>query len=196
MSSNLKTRRPNRVNKKPTAAEVQPTAKPLSLFELVGMNTGALVNEKHLAYGPSFFLTGRFLKLLYPNGIRPDQYDDALALVRVYDKMNRIAHKKKAFGESPWGDITGYGILKQVADNGLEQVTLGTLSEKLLFAELGFKDVENLLPSTSDAPKATTRGRKGTKGKEVPSRVKEQEFRDKLKDILSYVSPQFLKMIG
>lgn len=51
------------------------------------------------------------LRLLYPDGIRPEQYDDSLAVVRIIDKLFRIANNKDAFGESPYKDIAGYAIL-------------------------------------------------------------------------------------
>ena len=51
------------------------------------------------------------LETLYPNGIQPEQYLDLLAIVRVIDKLFRVANKKDAFGESPWRDICGYAIL-------------------------------------------------------------------------------------
>ncbi len=80
-------------------------------FLEIARKSGELVSEKNAAYGKSFHRSGEFLKLLYPDGIRPEQYQDALALVRVFDKQMRIATAKDAFGESPWADITGYGIL-------------------------------------------------------------------------------------
>jgi hypothetical protein len=80
-------------------------------FMAIAKQAGELVSEKNMAYGKSFHRSGDFLKLLYPDGIKPDQYQDALALVRVFDKQMRIATAKDAFGESPWGDICGYGIL-------------------------------------------------------------------------------------
>ena len=49
--------------------------------------------------------------MLYPNGIKPEQYRDVLAITRVVDKLFRLATKKGAFGESPWKDICGYAIL-------------------------------------------------------------------------------------
>jgi hypothetical protein len=39
-----------------------------------------------------------------------------LAIIRVIDKLFRIATAKKALGESPWNDIAGYGILKAAQD--------------------------------------------------------------------------------
>ncbi len=38
-----------------------------------------------------------------------------LALVRIFDKMKRIATQKDAFGESPFKDIAGYGLLGAMA---------------------------------------------------------------------------------
>lgn len=87
-------------------------------YRHLGSNVGALVDKKQKAYGNSFGNTGRFLKILYPGGIKPAQYDDALTLVRVFDKMMRIANKKKAFGESPYRDIAGYGLLGAMKDGG------------------------------------------------------------------------------
>lgn len=83
----------------------------MSIFNDISKEIGELVTEKNAAYGDSFAKCGEFLKLLYPNGITPDQYMDALALVRIFDKQMRIATAKDALGESPYRDIAGYGIL-------------------------------------------------------------------------------------
>ena len=72
---------------------------------------GNLVQEKNEAYGNSFAECHKILSVLYPNGIKPDQYTDALAIIRVIDKLFRIATNKDAFGESPWRDIAGYALL-------------------------------------------------------------------------------------
>jgi len=72
---------------------------------------GNLVEEKNEAYGNSFADSYKILSVLYPDGIKPDQYTDALAIIRVIDKLFRIATDKDAFGESPWRDIAGYAIL-------------------------------------------------------------------------------------
>lgn len=77
----------------------------------IAAEIGRLVGEKQLAYGNSFGRSGGVMRILYPNGIRPEQYDDALGVVRVVDKLFRIANRRDAFGESPWRDIGGYGIL-------------------------------------------------------------------------------------
>jgi RNA-binding protein YlmH len=79
--------------------------------EKIGRAVGALVDVKQKAYGDSFGQAGRVLKILYPDGIATDQYDDALAVVRIIDKLFRIANKKDALGESPYFDIAGYAVL-------------------------------------------------------------------------------------
>lgn len=80
-------------------------------YEELGQRVGALVDVKNAAYGSSFDDAGDFLRILYPNGIQPNQYGDALALVRIFDKMKRIATDRDALGESPYQDIAGYGLL-------------------------------------------------------------------------------------
>jgi DNA-binding CsgD family transcriptional regulator len=88
-------------------------------FEKLGSEIGKLVDDKQQAYGDSFSKCGQFLQLLYPNGIQPDQYTDALAQVRIFDKQMRIATNKNAFGESPYKDIAGYGLLGAMKDGSL-----------------------------------------------------------------------------
>jgi len=80
-------------------------------YQEIGEDIGKLVQEKNEAYGDSFGQACRILEVLYPNGINPKQYRDALAITRVIDKLFRLANKKDAFGESPWRDICGYSIL-------------------------------------------------------------------------------------
>jgi hypothetical protein len=87
-------------------------------FNRIAAEIGALVTEKNAAYGDSFAKCGEFLRLLFPAGIQPEQYDDALALVRIFDKQMRIAARKDAFGESPYRDIAGYGLLGVAKDEG------------------------------------------------------------------------------
>lgn len=77
---------------------------------------GKLVEMKNEAYGDSFARADQILRVLYPHGVRVEQYRDMLAITRVIDKLFRIATRKDAFGESPWEDVAGYGILGMVAD--------------------------------------------------------------------------------
>jgi hypothetical protein len=80
-------------------------------YEEIGADVGKLVSEKNAAYGDSFHQAGKILAILYPNGVKINQYQDLLATVRIIDKLFRIATDKDAFGESPWRDILGYSLL-------------------------------------------------------------------------------------
>ncbi len=84
----------------------------LGTYERIGQAIGEMVDGKQKAYGQSFDKSGQILKLLYPYGINTKQYDDLLAMVRIIDKLFRIATDKNALGESPWTDIAGYALLK------------------------------------------------------------------------------------
>ena len=77
----------------------------------LGAAIGELVETKQAAYGDSFGKSGDVMRILYPNGIGTAQLDDALTVVRVLDKLFRIATDRDALGESPWRDVAGYALL-------------------------------------------------------------------------------------
>jgi hypothetical protein len=94
---------------------------------------GELVSKKQEAYGDSFGKSEQIFKILYPNGVKPENYGDFLALVRIVDKMFRIATKKDAFGENPFMDIEGYALLARAKNEPKEKseepsLTNGTVS--------------------------------------------------------------------
>ena len=93
----------------------------MNKYKEIASEIGDLVQEKNNAYGDSFGQASRILEVLYPSGIKPFQYTDALAITRVIDKLFRIANKKDAFGESPWRDICGYAILGVANDEDEEK---------------------------------------------------------------------------
>jgi len=68
-----------------------------------------LMVSKRKAYGNAFNDAPQILKHLYPNGINPHQYDDLLTIVRILDKLYRVANGANT--EDPWQDIAGYAIL-------------------------------------------------------------------------------------
>src|SRR5688500_18076633 len=80
-------------------------------FEKLGREIGAMVDEKDRAYGNSFDESWKILAVLYPEGIKVEQYADMLAITRIVDKLKRIATDRDALGESPYRDIAGYGLL-------------------------------------------------------------------------------------
>lgn len=88
----------------------------VSVYETIGQEIGALTAEKNRAYNNSLKRSGEVLKVIYPDGIKPDQYKDAAVFLRMFDKFNRIAADRGAFGENPYRDIAGYAILMSVEE--------------------------------------------------------------------------------
>lgn len=90
----------------------------------IAADISQLVEEKQDAYGNAFERTAEILSILYPNGIGVEQLQDAALLVRVLDKICRIAHDNETMGESPWRDICGYSLLAlqriEAAEAGLD----------------------------------------------------------------------------
>lgn len=82
-----------------------------TVYEKIGKQIGKLVSEKQIAYGDSFSQSAKVIEVLYPNGISKEQTKDFLTVIRVIDKLFRIANQKDYADESPWGDICGYSIL-------------------------------------------------------------------------------------
>lgn len=80
-------------------------------MEQCGKELGIMLDEKNIAYGDSFGTTGAFIKLLYPNGVPVDQYDNVQAFVQMFNKMKRIATLENAFHEDPKKDLAGYAVL-------------------------------------------------------------------------------------
>lgn len=85
-------------------------------YQMLAEGVSKLTAEKNQAYGNSFAKSSEILKVLYPDGIPPEAYGDALAITRVIDKLFRLATRKDAFGESPWKDICGYALLGMAND--------------------------------------------------------------------------------
>ena len=92
---------------------------PVGTYEAIAKTVGTLVDKKNAVYGDAFGKSGQFLTLLYPNGIPVEKYSDALCIIRIFDKLMRLATQKDALGESPYQDIAGYALL------GIKMSTLG-----------------------------------------------------------------------
>ena len=68
-----------------------------------------VLHKKNEAYGDTAQTAGEMLRVLYPDGVAPDQYDDMLIIVRILDKLGRVATGDTS--EDPFLDIAGYGVL-------------------------------------------------------------------------------------
>lgn len=80
-------------------------------FKEIGTNIGELVADKNKNYGNSFMHSGEIMKFLFPNGVPPEKYIIMLALVRILDKIFRLATNPKYNNENCWKDIAGYCVL-------------------------------------------------------------------------------------
>ena len=114
----------------------------MSKYREIGEKVIKLTEEKDPAYGHSVATAGEVLKLFYPDGIKPEQYRDAAAMVRVIDKLKRIATKKNAFGESPWLDIMGYGLVVAVAEGKGPENTCRNCKSFQVFHNTGVQQKE------------------------------------------------------
>lgn len=80
-------------------------------YTMIAAEVAATVERKQAAYGGSFGKSGAIMAILYPAGVPVEQLDDALTIVRVLDKLFRVATDRDALEENPWGDIAGYALL-------------------------------------------------------------------------------------
>ena len=80
-------------------------------YERIATDIGKLCDEKNKHYGNSFAQSKEFLQLLWPNGVPVESYTDMLGIIRIFDKLKRIATSPEAFGENPCSDVIGYALL-------------------------------------------------------------------------------------
>ena len=104
------------------------------MYQKLAKSIARTLKGKQAAYGDSFGKSGEVLRTLYPDGISTDKYDDALAVVRIVDKLFRVATDRDAFGESPWRDIAGYAILAANRCD-TEKITSWTTTSPVKFEE-------------------------------------------------------------
>lgn len=93
---------------------VKASPSPSSKFYEEAARIADLVSQKQAKYGDSFGKSGEVMKILYPNGIPLDQFDKALTVVRILDKLFRVATNNDPGGENPFQDIAGYALLELV----------------------------------------------------------------------------------
>ena len=109
-------------------------------YAKLGAEIGALVQAKQIAYGDSFSKSGAVMRIFYPNGISPRQMDNALTIVRVIDKIFRVASAPESgdpMGESPWRDICGYSQLATAREEEERALQAAEAKAKLLLCPEG-----------------------------------------------------------
>ena len=80
-------------------------------YEEIGATIGALVDRKNAAYGNSIHDTAQIVRIFYPKGMDPEQYDDVMFIIKIIDEMFCITTQKDC-GKSPYENIAIYAILK------------------------------------------------------------------------------------
>jgi hypothetical protein len=83
----------------------------MSTYEDLAVGIGKMVTEKNKIYGESYMKSSSIMKILYPGGIKPESYIDALTIIRILDKLSRLS-ESKCDTEDPYSDIAGYAILR------------------------------------------------------------------------------------
>ena len=78
----------------------------------IAAELGGMLDRKRLAYGDNMTIAPKILELLYPNGVPVSAYPTMLLLVRILDKIARLATGggRFALGEDAWKDIAGYAL--------------------------------------------------------------------------------------
>ena len=80
-------------------------------YHVIAQGLAELLCQKQAAYGDSFTRAEHIIRVLYPEGIPNGKYQDALTVIRIIDKLFRIANAKDTNQEDPWLDIAGYSLL-------------------------------------------------------------------------------------
>ena len=94
-------------------------------LEFVAACVVKTVRDKNKEYGNAFRKVSEILSVLFPNGITPDKYDDVALLIRVLDKICRIANTNdEEVKKDAWLDICGYALLRLGDLNGVKSEEL------------------------------------------------------------------------
>lgn len=102
-------------------------------FEAQAFQLAQVLEQKRKSYGDSANISGKLLSVLYPYGIRPEQYGECGLIVRILDKLCRIATGKVWFNEDGWMDLAGYAMLgwKMTKDGQkMVETEVGNVSDK------------------------------------------------------------------
>ena len=78
-------------------------------YQQIAEKLVSTLEEKRKAYGDGFSGVPEILKILYPHGVLPEDYENLLTLTRILDKIYRISNNDTT--EDPWLDIAGYSFL-------------------------------------------------------------------------------------
>ena len=100
----------------PTAAipKTSPAEEPATKEEFldIASEIGNLLADKNRQYGDAYARMAHVLPIFYPQGVPPEQLLDAVFILRIVDKLMRVASAQGDDIEDPVKDIAGYAILR------------------------------------------------------------------------------------
>ena len=83
-----------------------------SSFEGIAFELSSMLEDKNRQYGDSYARMQHVLPVFFPNGVPADRLLDAIFILRIVDKLMRIASNQPDDMEDPVKDIAGYAILR------------------------------------------------------------------------------------
>jgi len=86
-----------------------------SKFKEIADKIGSMVEEKNVQYGDSYANTQKFLDILYPESIPVEKFSDIVCIIRIFDKLKKVAAQVESDEENPYADLIGITI--RMADN-------------------------------------------------------------------------------
>ncbi len=81
-------------------------------FHSLGEELADMLDNKNRQYGDSYARMAHVLPMFYPDGVPGDHLLDAVFILRIIDKLMRIASAQGDDLEDPVKDIAGYAILR------------------------------------------------------------------------------------
>jgi hypothetical protein len=91
-------------------------------YEILALAIGRLTDEKSKQYGNANAKVGEIMKVLYPEGVPVHALKNALLIVRMLDKICRIANQGPdgldKGGEDPFSDLAGYSLIGAAQNTG------------------------------------------------------------------------------
>lgn len=121
-------------------------AKPYPFQDAAKMVANVLT-EKNASYGDATTVTASIAKLLWSEGIPVSQLDEALVVIRMLDKLCRIAKGTKFANEDAWLDLAGYALL--VLAKGMGEKRDACENHKAVIADMDklLVDARAIMPS-------------------------------------------------
>ena len=97
--------------KKPNQDETSEPQHPNGFFDIAS-ELAEMLSDKNRKYGDSYARMAHVLPMFYPDGVPGNHLLDAVFILRIIDKLMRIASAQSDDEEDPVKDIAGYAILR------------------------------------------------------------------------------------